>query len=96
MSFLSKIKNKLFPRDPTGGCGYYGAKLPLTHPLTSACDAHDLDFDEHDQRLDTESYDEVNNKFLKNMLQIAGKNLFLRWQAYALYGIAGSVGWLMW
>lgn len=75
--------------DICGDSRYWG--LRADHPFQPACAVHDRLYSTM-----TGSRKEADDLFLKHMLFIAGHNPIMKAQAYAMYGIVRSLGWIWW
>jgi len=87
---------KDLPEDPLVRCGWGPFSLPESHPFTPACALHDNFFELKDKGQRVPSRKQVDDLFLDKMLGIAGGNLWLKAQAYTMYGIARAFGGLFW
>lgn len=88
----------LLPEDKQIRCGYSIFSLPTDHPFTPACKAHDEAFERKEAGTEPGSRNLADTRLLNHMLAIAKErgSLKLKIQAYALYGIARTFGWLFW
>lgn len=88
-----KFLAKLLSDDPTPRCGYKWFSLKENHPFTSACAKHDAAFSDKKA-----SRNLADTQLLKDMLEAAKekKSIKLRVEAYLLYGIARTLGKILW
>lgn len=77
------------------GCGI--APLILKRgKLVDACKWHDKAYTEQSWAQLNLSRKEVDDWFLAQMLEIAGKSKLEKVQAYVFHGIARALGWIWW
>lgn len=62
----------------------------------SVCSFHDRMYVLKEEGKQPMSRKEVDKRFLKGMLILAGNNILYKTQAYIYYGITRALGWIPW
>jgi len=77
-------------------CGVHPFETSETDPLTPACRWHDLAYIEGSIQQKIFSRKEVDEIFLKQMIELAGESKFQKIKAYTYYALVRLLGAVFW
>jgi hypothetical protein len=98
MGLIPKWAKRLhkIPDDTHIGCGVYPLITSEKDPMLPACAWHDKAYVEGSWQQHFMTRKEVDDEFLRRMLELAGSSLLLKARAYTYYGLVRACGGPFW